>query len=134
MFDVDACEFAFAFSFSWPAACAFTCSFAFWFPFEFAFEFAFAYAFRSKTHRKWSQTVAKMIQIGSNRLGSGRFGPKRGIFASDVAPKRVHKQQTHIFAKDFHFQTILDPAELIATHRNPPPRNSKRYQFANPFD
>ena len=55
-----------------------------------------------------------MIEIGSNRLRSDRFGPKRGGFASDVGPKRVHKQLTHIFTTFFRFQAFRKSPDLTA--------------------
>ena len=90
--------------------------------------------FRLKTSRKSSQTVAKMIEIGSNRLRSDRFGSKRGGFASDVGPKRVHKQLTHIFTTFFRFQAFRKSSHLTAPHRKSHPRNSIFYQSVNPFD
>ena len=74
------------------------------------------------------------LRFGSVLRLSGRIECKLASDRLQIAPKSAHNQIKHISPKDFRVARFRKSSETNGNHRKSSLDNSKRYQFANPFD
>ena len=123
---------------------AFALAFALALPFPFTFALALAFAlasalafcpchFGSKTNFASDRIVSQHVNhsITACKPSITHSARRSKTKSLRIGPKSAPCAKIICFAEPFAIQANR---RLIGNHRKPPPRNSKRYQFTNPFD